>query len=77
MKILFINNFGGGFADYLQIEDNTTIEKFFKQKLPSEKTEDYLIRVNRQPVPRNYALQDGDRITITPTKVDGAANRGV
>ena len=74
MKILFINNFGGGFADYLQIEDNTTIEKFFKQKLPNEKTEDYLIRVNRQPVPRNYALQDGDRITITPTKVDGAAN---
>ena len=77
MKILFINNFGGGFADYLQIEDNTTIEKFFKQKLPNEKTEDYLIRVNRQPVPRNYALQDGDRITITPTKVDGAANCGV
>ena len=77
MKILFINNFGGGFADYLQIEDNTTIEKFFKQKLPNEKTEDYLIRVNRQPVPRNYALKDGDRITITPTKVDGAANCGV
>ena len=74
MKILFINNFGGGFADYLQIEDNTSIEKFFKQKLPNEKTEDYLIRVNRQPVPRNYVLQEGDRITITPTKVDGAVN---
>ena len=77
MKILFINNFGGGFADYLQIEDNTTIEKFFKQKLPNENTGDYLIRVNRQPVPRNYTLKDGDRITITPTKVDGAVNCGV
>ena len=77
MKILFINNFGGGFADYLQIENNTTIEKFFKQKLPNENTEDYLIRVNRQPVPHNYTLKDGDRITITPTKVDGAVNCGV
>jgi sulfur carrier protein ThiS len=35
---------------------------------------DYLIRVNRQPVPRDYVLQEGDRVTITPTKVEGAAS---
>ena len=34
---------------------------------------DYLIRVNRQPVPRDYVLQEADRITITPTKIAGAA----
>jgi sulfur carrier protein ThiS len=33
---------------------------------------DYMIRVNRQPVPRDYVLREGDRISITPTKVEGA-----
>ena len=73
MKVLFINNQGGGFADYVSVDENTSVEKFFNQKLPQEKSEDYLIRVNRQPVPRDYVLQDGDRITITPTKIDGAS----
>ena len=73
MKVLFINNQGGGFADYVSVDENTTVEKFFNQKLPQEKSEGYLIRVNRQPVPRDYVLQDGDRITITPTKIDGAS----
>lgn len=72
MKILFINNHGGGFADYLIIEENTSVEKFFHQQLPHERTADYLIRVNRQPVPRDYVLQDNDRITVTPVKVEGA-----
>ena len=73
MKALYINNAGGGFADYVEIAENTTVEKFFNEKLPDRNAEDYLIRVNRQPVPRDYVLQDGDRITITPTKVEGAA----
>ena len=72
MRILYINNSGGGFADYVDADANTSIDKFFSQKMPHEKAEDYLIRVNRQPVPRDYVLQDNDRITITPTKVDGA-----
>ncbi len=72
MRILYINNSGGGFADYVQVEANTSIGKFFCQKMPHEKAEDYLVRVNRQPVPRDYVLQDNDRVTITPTKVDGA-----
>lgn len=72
MRIMYINNSGGGFADYLHLTEETTVEKFFKDKMPSQKAEDYLIRVNRQPVPRDYVLQEGDRITITPTKIDGA-----
>ena len=73
MKILFVNNDGGGFADYVETAENTTVEKFFKDRLPNRKSEDYLIRVNRQPVPSDYVLKDGDRITMTPTKIEGAA----
>jgi sulfur carrier protein ThiS len=73
MRILFINNNGGGFADYINVNPNTTVEKFFSQQLPNEENEDYLIRVNRQPVPRDYVLQENDRVTATPVKIDGAA----
>ena len=77
MRVLYINNDGGGFADYVNIAEGTTVDKFFNEKLPGSKSEDYLIRVNRQPVPRDYVLKDGDRITLTPTKIDGAVLRDV
>ena len=72
MKILFINNMGGGFADFMNVEEGTSIEKFFKEQMSCENAEDYLIRVNRQPVPKDYILKENDRVTITPTKIDGA-----
>jgi sulfur carrier protein ThiS len=73
MQILMINNDGGGFADHMDINEGTTVAQLFADKLPSQSTKDYLIRVNRQPIPREYTLQDGDRVTITPTKIEGAA----
>ena len=73
MRILFINNDGGGFADYTDVEPNITIKKFFEQRLSGRDEADYLIRVNRQPVSRDYVLQEGDRVTMTPTKIEGAA----
>jgi len=72
MQILWINNDGGGFADYVDVADGTTVDKFFAQKLPGRQSEDYLIRVNRQPVPRNYVIQPNDRVSMTPTKIEGA-----
>ena len=72
MRLLFINNDGAGFADYVDVTDGTTVEQFFKQRMPDARPEDYLIRVNRQPVPGDYVLQKNDRVTMTPTKIDGA-----
>jgi len=72
MRVMFINNDGGGFADYVDINAGMTVEEFFHEQMPSRKPDDYLIRVNRQPVPRDYVLQENDRITITPTKIEGA-----
>lgn len=75
MKVLFLNNDGGGFADHVEVTDGTTIDKFIGQQLPDYKAGDLLIRVNRQPVPREYVLQDGDRVSATPTKIEGARRR--
>ena len=72
MKILWINNDGSGFADYMNVDEGTTVEVFLDKSLHGFKSENYLIRVNRQPVPKDYILQEGDRITATPTKIDGA-----
>jgi hypothetical protein len=72
MKVLLINNDGGGFADYIEVADSITVTELFQQRINSGKSSDYLIRVNRQPCAADQALQEGDRISITPTKIEGA-----
>ena len=73
MRLLWINNDGAGFADYVEAGEGTTIETFFGKMLPDRKPEDFLIRVNRQPVAKDQVLRDGDRVTATPLKIEGAA----
>lgn len=73
MKILFINNDGGGFADHIEIEDGITVSELFSQRSRGCQPEDYLIRVNRQPAAGDQVLQEGDRVSMTPTKIQGAA----
>lgn len=72
MRILFINNDGGGFADQIDVEPETTVTQLFQQRLPHGRPQDYLIRVNRQPTNALAVLQEGDRVSITPLKIEGA-----
>jgi sulfur carrier protein ThiS len=72
MRIFYINNLGNGFADHLDIEPGTTVATLFHQRMKSASPDDFLIRVNRQPVPGDQVLQEGDRLSITPLKIEGA-----
>ncbi|HVS73217.1 MAG TPA: MoaD/ThiS family protein [Phycisphaerae bacterium] len=72
MRILFINNSGAGFADYIEVDQGTTIQSLLEKKVHNTQPEELLIRVNRQPVPRDYLLQEGDRVSATPVKIEGA-----
>ena len=72
MKVLFVNNDGAGFADYIDVQHGTTVQELFEREMKNAKPENYLIRVNRQPVPRDQVLTEGDRVSITPTKIEGA-----
>ena len=72
MRILYVNNDGGGFADYIEVEAGTTVAHLFAQRLSGRPAADYLIRVNRLPVPADHVLQEGERLTITPVKIEGA-----
>ncbi len=51
MRLLYINNDGGGFADHINVAEGMTVEQFFNERMPDQEPTDYLIRVNRQPVP--------------------------
>ena len=73
MQILFINNDGGGFADHIDVDDGATVAHLFADRLPERKAADFLIRVNRLPAAADQVLQPGDRLSFTPTKIEGAA----
>ncbi len=60
------------FADYLDVAAGTSVAALFAERLPHGQPQDYLIRVNRQPTASNYVLLEGDRVSITPTKIEGA-----
>ena len=72
MRILYLNNDGAGFADYVEVPAGTTVQQFFSQRVPHGRPGDYLIRLNRQPTAADQVLQEGDRISFTPTKIEGA-----
>ena len=72
MTVLFINNDGGGFADQIAIPEGASVASLFAEKCPGRKASDFLIRVNRLPAAADQLLQSGDRISITPTKIEGA-----
>ncbi len=72
MQILVINNDGAGFADYVHVEPGTTVRKLFERQVRDPRPENYLIRVNRLPAPSDQVLQEGDRISFTPVKIEGA-----
>lgn len=72
MKIFFINNDGGGFANDLDVAEGATIGQLFDQQLPGRSAADYLIRVDRQPVAVGHVLTPGCRVSVTPTKIAGA-----
>ena len=74
MKILYINNDGGGFADHIEVTEGTTVGKLFARRVENGNPANYLIRVNRQPTAADQLLREGDRLSITPTKIEGAAS---
>ncbi|MEX0585004.1 MAG: molybdopterin converting factor [Pirellulales bacterium] len=73
IKILYVNNDGGGFADYVETTEGMSVEQFFRERVASGRPQDYLIRVNRQPAAADQVLQDQDRVTFTPVRIEGAS----
>jgi hypothetical protein len=71
MKVMFINADGSGFADSIEIAEGTTALALFTASVPNAKPENYKIRVNGAPTTKDAVLQEGDRVSVTPTKIQG------
>ena len=41
MKILLINNNGAGFADFVEIAEDTTVQKLFAERIPYGRVQDF------------------------------------
>ena len=73
MKVLLISNDAGGFAHHVNVPDVTTVQQMFERHVGVFHPNNYLIRVNRQPATADQLLRDGDRVSFTPMKIEGAA----
>jgi hypothetical protein len=73
IRVTFINNDGAGFADTILVSPSTTTAQLFSAQLGQDANPaSYLIRVNREAVASDRPLADGDKMTVTPTKIEGA-----
>lgn len=72
MKILFIDSTGAGFASPIDVAEGTSVGVLFLERVGGD-PKNFLIRINRQAVTINQILQEGDRLSITPLKIQGAA----
>jgi len=72
VKILLVNNEGSGFAGNKDIPEGTTAGELFRMEMADRNPSNYLMNVNREQVSSDYVLQSGDRVTMTPTKIEGA-----
>jgi hypothetical protein len=73
MKVLLISNDAGGFAHHVEVPESTTVGQMFERHIGALHANHYLIRVNRQPATVDQPLRDGDRVSFTPMKIEGAA----
>lgn len=70
MRVLFINNGGGGFADKVSMDEGISVESFVENNVEGDPN-NFIIRVNRNAVTKSQVLHEGDTITVTPAKIEG------
>lgn len=74
IEVSYINNDGAGFADRLQVQVGLTIGALIRQK--GIDVTRFSIRVNGNIVTAETVLNRGDKISVTPIKIEGAAGDG-
>jgi len=74
INVTMVTNGGTGLPSKIPIVEDTTLEKFLEVSFPGNPDEFTIrVRCNGTSVEAHadYVLQDGDRISLAPTKVDG------
>lgn len=61
-----------GAVQHLTADRDSPFREVLSRLLPGTNLGALTIRVNRRDVPEGYTLQEGDRVTLSPSKVSGA-----
>jgi hypothetical protein len=70
--VRFFNN-DEGYDKLFEIDAGTTVHGFLDAVVPGFKPANFNKRVNRQTCAPTDVLQHGDRISLSPAKVDGSS----
>lgn len=74
IEVTLITNEGAGMPVRVPVVENTTLEKFLEVSFDGDPDEFTIrIRANGTSVEahRDYVLQDGDRVSLAPIKIEG------
>jgi sulfur carrier protein ThiS len=70
IKLRYLNNADGGFAQTVEVYEDTTVGEFCDRQ--GVDVDQSTIKVNHEIVQPDDVLEDGDRIMVTPRNVKGA-----
>lgn len=74
IEVTMINNDGAGLPTRIPVVEGTTLEKFLEVSFDGD-PDQFMIRVRCNgtsvQVHNDYVLMDGDRVSLTPVKIDG------
>jgi len=73
MRIYVNDGDTGGATGAQHVNDGLTVAGYFKHYKPGKDMANYRVRVNEGPASAGTCLNDGDRLTIGPGKLAGAA----
>ena len=71
MRVFFTSNADGGFSDWVDVTDGSDVTAFLSARCPDCDRDNCMIRINGAKVGGDTVLQNNDRLTITPTKIEG------
>ena len=75
INVTLVHNGGAGLPVKTPVVEGTTLEKFLEVSFDGNPDEFTIrVRANGTSVEahRDYVLEDGDRVSLAPVKVDGA-----
>lgn len=69
ITIYFVTNIGKAFGGAKRIPKGTTVQELLDIEMPGQPHGNYRVSVNSQEVSRSQELKEGDRLTVSPTKM--------
>ena len=76
IEVTLVTNDGSGLPNKVNVREGTTLDQFLGVSFDGD-PEEFKIRVRTDgetvEADLDYVLQDGDRVSLAPMKVDGAS----